>query len=340
MRTNTILGIKNFLSALILILLFSCFPQKEDENTELNGKWIDISYSDTQAPLLYDFKGENIYTTYLTGEISKRKYEHLKNEILISSDTNQNYLHKYSIISSNQDSIILSDSQDALKKLVPFKSVNALSVPERNLRRALVNEYWNLSYDAEQEMWGSLEFFKNGKYLFTYDSGELTNQLVFDWGVHKVDSLTVILLKDFLPNLLFIDNLSENGINGTLFSTNGKNKKVYLDRAKYDTAISALKNMLPGYWELKSSTESNEVPVAMEFEREEGYMGYYMNTKDGDVLSMGSWDLSKSGKAVVLDELKNGNSSAIIILGLYDGDQLTILYQGEELKYIKTRMPL
>lgn len=291
-------------------------------------------------PLIYEFKeGGDVYTKYLSKLVSKRKWEFLESELMISSDTNSNYLEKYLVATSSRDSLTLLDSKGRKVKLVPLKSISAKNIPAANLNKELLKEYWQLSFkDSSQENKGEIEFYRNKKYLFTYDSGNSFNSSVFEWGVYNIDSLTIILIKDFKPNLIFIDSLSLEGIHGKLLREDGQQQHVLFERISPRANIK--EEMLAGYWELTSSPKSSiNIPVVMEYELEDGYMGYYMNTKDGGVLSMGSWGLSKSGNVIVLDELKEGNKSRLNILEL-SGDKLKLVYEGDELEFSRTQMPI
>ncbi len=330
---------KRKLQLLFALLLSSCFAKKGDEQI-ITGKWINTSMSNIEMPFLYDFRdGDKVYITYLNGLVSKRNIEFLDGKLLISSDKNINYFEKFVVSNLQEDLITFKNSNGLQIKLIPLESISAKFVGTSELKEELLKENWKMSFsDDLKENNGIVEFYRNGKYLFTNDSDEGINSFVFKWSVHKIDSLTVVVFTDVRPHLFLIENMSPKRIFGGLFISDGESNPISFERIE-NKDNREIMTKLKGLWKLNYDADSNSIPVAIEFELQNDFMGYYMNTESGGVLSYGSWNLSKSGDVIVLDKLKEGNRSVINIVNIYD-KKLTINYKGTKLEYSKIQNPI
>ncbi len=327
-------------SVLLLILVLSSCLSDDTKESAFDGEWININMESTNSPLIYNFKsGNRVFTRYLNGQLSKRDFEILGNELLITSDTNRNFLEKYIITTQKEDSLILMHSLGYQLNLIPLKNIESKNIPSSDLRQALLEEHWLMHFqDSLKQEKRTVEFFRNNKYLFSYGTGESANSLVYSWEMSRIDSLNLIVFTDFKHNLFFIDSLSNDGIYGDLYASDGLKKSVFFERIE-DNKHHDIEIMLAGGWELKSDNMADNVPVVIEFELEEDYRGYFMNDKSGNVLSIGSWNLSKKGNSILLDELKEGNRSVLNIINL-DKKRLKIRYEGHDLEYAKSHLPI
>lgn len=323
---------------LTMVVIISCKDQNS-KDVSLIGKWVDVSLTSVEKPIFYEFLEDNsVYYHFFNGEIKKGVWEKTDLILEINGISQPNSVLRLALIENIDGSLSMSNETSLNVRLVKDLKHGISRNQAVFLNEYLLVNHWEVYNSESKKSDGVVEFYRNGKYLFSYeDELELTRALAFDWQKNDIDALSTIMLGSFGNKLVILDNLSESEISSYWYDTDGSRNNLFFRNIPFKNT-DELKNLLKGSWRLAELPDNTQDLTYLHFEFEDDYQGYSTGNRLDKPITFGDWNLSKSGKVIVLDQLKNGHEGALAIHVLKE-NELVVETKGKQLKFVRVNMP-
>ena len=307
----------------LIFFIGVCLNSCNEKSEYITGKWINLNAIELNDNYLFEFDGEELYSSSIE-DVFKHQIEYKHEDQLLIRRGNKYF--NYKIILNTDDEIVLKSDVETVR-LVPV-SIFTKSQFEKDF---LLKHLWAFELENNEDYNNS---YLTNEFEFTGRDGVLHSFLstdsIFSFNVMKyelfnIDSVSILRLDKPIKQTIFIKEFSSESISG-LRAVNGNElqhvvfKATQTDNRHYKRIFG----LLDGYW-VNSGGVGNINSVWIDDQLD-------MIIIDSDkfrYLEERTFDLSKNFRFILLDNLVNGNDDIIELLNV-ESNKISIKYNSDD----------